>query len=210
LLGLSHVASSAVALAELGRWPLHVHWVQQVARFWNRMLELQRSNKLISLAFQDILDLMQEQLPLKAHTGRAVTSPCWCLRWIQALSSVTPTPAGTLVGVSELDEEAVVAGARAQFVRAAATTQPRGLGQEPALDTAAAQITPGDIPALEGDGSAPPRIEGEQGADLHGSASCDGRACHTDGPAQERRPQTVNKFACYLECALRAVARLPS
>ncbi len=31
LLGLSQGASSAVALAELGRWPLHMHWVQQVA-----------------------------------------------------------------------------------------------------------------------------------------------------------------------------------
>ena len=44
-----------MALAELGRWPLCVHWVQQVARFWNRMLELQGSNRLISLAFQDNL-----------------------------------------------------------------------------------------------------------------------------------------------------------
>ena len=72
-----------------------------------------------------------------------------------------------------------------------------GLGQEAASDTAAAQTTPG---ALEGDGSAPPRIEGEQGADLHGSASCDGCACHTAGPAQARQPQAVNKFAHYVEC----------
>ena len=196
LLGLSQGASSAVALAELGRWPLHVHWVQQVARFWNRLLELQGSSKLISLAFQDNLDLMQEQLALKARTGKAVASPCWCLRWIQALSSVAPTHAGNLVGVTELDEEAVVARARAQCVRTAATAQPRGLDQ----DTAAAQTALCEIPALERDGSAPPRIEGEQGAGLHGSASCDGCACHIAGPAQGRRPQAVNKFAHYLEC----------
>jgi hypothetical protein len=49
---------------------------------------------------------------------------------------------------------------------------------------------PSDIPALEGD------RRGEQGADLHGSASYKGCACHTAGPA----PQTVNKFAHYLEC----------
>jgi hypothetical protein len=68
---------------------------------------------------------------------------------------------------------------------------PRGLDQ----DTAAAQTALCEIPALERDGSAPPRIEGEQGAGLHGSASCDGCACHTAGPAQGRRPQAVNKFA---------------
>jgi hypothetical protein len=73
---------------------------------------------------------MQEQLALKARTGRAVASPCWCLRWIKALSVVAPTHAGTLVGVTELDEEAVVARARAQCVRAAVTAQPKGLGQE--------------------------------------------------------------------------------
>ena len=97
-----------------------MHWVQQVARFCNRMLVLQGSSRLISLAFQDNLDLMQEQLALKARTGKAAASPCWCLRWIQALSSVAPTHAGTLVGVTELDEEALVARAKAQFVRAAA------------------------------------------------------------------------------------------
>lgn len=202
LLGLSQGASSAVALAELGRWPLHVHWVQQVARFWNRMLELQGSSRLISLAFQDNLALMQEQLALKARTGRVVASPCWCLRWIQALSSVAPTHAGTLVGVTELDEEALVARAQAQFVRAAATAQPRGLGQEASTHTAAAAAQPtpgGDTPAADGDGSAPPRIEGEQGAGLHGRDSRDGCACHTAGPVQERRPQAVNKFAHYIQ-----------
>ena len=205
LLGLPQGASSAVALAELGRWPLHVHWVQQVARFWNRLLELQGSSRLISLAFQDNLDLMQEQLALKARTGRAVASPCWCLRWIRALCSVAPTHAGTLVGVTELDEEALVARAQAQFVRASATAQRKSLGQGGAADTAAAadtaQITlSSSTAALEGDGSAPPRIEGEQGADLHGSASCNGCARHTVGLARARQPQAVNKFAHYIEC----------
>ncbi len=68
-----------------------MHWVQQGARFWNRMLEL-GSSRLISLAFQDDLDLTQEQLALKARMGRVVASPCWCLRWIQALNSVAPPP----------------------------------------------------------------------------------------------------------------------
>ncbi|MGV2337609.1 MAG UNVERIFIED_CONTAM: hypothetical protein LVR18_27195 [Planctomycetaceae bacterium] len=75
LLGLPQGASSAVALAELGRWPLHVHWVQQLVRFWNRMIELQGSERLVSLAFQDNLNLMREQLALKARTGQAMASP---------------------------------------------------------------------------------------------------------------------------------------
>lgn len=192
-----------MALVELGRWPLHVHWVQQVARFWNRMLEMQGSSRLISLAFQDNLALMQEQLALKARTGRSVASPCWCLRWMRALSSVAPTHAGTLIGVTELDEEALVARAQNQFIRAAAAAQPRGCGQEAATDPAvsAAQTTPSrNTAAMEGDGSAPPRKEGEQGADLHGSASCDGCACQPAGSAHERRPQAVNKFAHYIQC----------
>jgi hypothetical protein len=165
LLGLSQGASSAVALAELGRWPLHVHCVQQVARFWNRMLEMQGSSRLISLAFQDNLNLMQEQLALKTQTGKAVASPCWSLRWMHALSSVAPTHAGTLIWVTELDEEALVARARAQFVCAAATAQQRDMGKEAAADTPVAHPTTSGITAtVEGDESAPPRIEGEQGA----------------------------------------------
>ncbi len=107
--------------------------------------------------------------------------------------------------MTELDEEALVARAQAQFVRAAATAQRRGLGQEAAADTAAAHAsTPNGITStLEGDGSAAPRIEGEQGAGLHGSASCDGCACHIAGLALELWPQTVHKFAQYLQCVRR-------
>ena len=188
LLGLPQGASSAVALAELGRWPLHVHWVQQLARFWNRLLELQGSDRLVSLAFQDNLSLMQEQLAIKARTSKGVTSPCWCLRWLQALAAVAPTATGTLLGVTELDEEALVARAKAQWVRSAAV-QPGHYG------SAATSA------ALEGDGSAPPRIEeGEQGAGLHGSASRDGCACHPVGAAPARQPMPGNKLAYYLEC----------
>jgi hypothetical protein len=78
--------------------------------------------------------------------------------------------------------------------------QPCGKWVSSRMTMQTAQTTPSDISALEGDGSAPPRIEGEQGADLHGSASCNGCACHTAGPAQGRRLQAVNKFAHYLEC----------
>ncbi len=96
------------------------------------------------------------------------------------MSSVAPTHAGTLIGVTELDEEALVARAQAQFVRAAATAQQRDVGQEAAADTAAAHSTPSGITAtMEGDGSAPPWIEGEQG-----------RAC-TVVPAATAAPATL-------------------
>ena len=193
LLGLPQGASSAVALAELGRWPLHVHWVQQLARFWNRMIKAQESERgsqrLVSLAFQDNLSLMQEQLALQARTGWAEASPCWCLRWLRALTTVAPTDSGTLLGVTALDEEALVARARAQWVRAAAA--PAAAQHSHENGTAAAEV--------EGDGSAPPRIEvGEQGAGLHGGASRDGCACHPAGLALAHQPVAGSKFAYYL------------
>ena len=151
LLALPQSACSAIALAELGRWPLHVHWVQQLVRFWNRLLELRGSERLVSWAFQDNLELMREQLAHKAQTGREVASPCWCLRWLRSLASVAPTDTGTVLGVTELDEEAVVARARAEFVRAAAA----GSGRSAAGEVAACD---GSVAAaVAGDGSAPPR-----------------------------------------------------
>ena len=120
LLGLSQGASSAVALAELGRWPLQLRWGQQLVRYWNRLLELQGSGRLISCAFQDNIALMQEQLALKVRTGREVPSPCWSLRWLRSLASTAPTDTGTLLGVTELDEKLVMERARVEFVRAAA------------------------------------------------------------------------------------------
>ena len=119
LQGLPQGASSAVALTELGRWPLHLHWLQQLTRFWNRMLELQGSGRLASWAFQDNLNLMQEQLALKACTGKEVASPCWCLRWLRSLDSAAPTDTGTLLGVTVLNEEEVLARAHEAWERTA-------------------------------------------------------------------------------------------
>lgn len=169
LLGLSQGACSAIALAELGRWPLHVHWVQQLARFWNRMLELQGSDRLVSLAFQDNLDLMREQLAHKARTGREVVSPCWCLRWLRSLASIAPTDTGVALGVTELDEGAVVARAQAEYVRAAST--PRATPSE----TAIAERCPG--------GTTASRLPGQQ-------QSCSG---------DRIQPRASSKFALYLE-----------
>ncbi len=122
---------------------------------------------------------MQEHLALKSPNRRGSGIPLVVLCWMQALRSVELSNA---VGVTELDEEAVVAQARDQFVRTATTIQPRGLGQEAPVSTAAAQST-----ALDGDGRGTPRapthprsaLQGKQGADMHSSASYNGCACHS-------------------------------
>jgi hypothetical protein len=118
LLGLPQGASSAVALAELGRWPLHVHWVRQLCRFWNRLLEVQGEERLVRWAFQDSLELMREQQRAEA-LGQAPPSPCWTLKWFRFLQSA-PTDTGTLVWLTELDEAAVVQRAQQAYLRAAA------------------------------------------------------------------------------------------
>ena len=118
LLGLPQGASSAVALAELGRWPLHVHWVRQLCRFWNRLLEVQGEERLVAWAFQDNLELMREQMREEGQ-GRACSSPCWALRWFRFLQTA-PTDTGTLVWLTELDEGAVVERARQAYLHAAA------------------------------------------------------------------------------------------
>ena len=96
--GLPKQASSAVCLAELGRWPLHLHWVQQLARFWNRLLSMDTEpDRLLRWAFQDNLSLMREGADLAAG------SPCWCRKWFQFLQS-SPTDSGTLVWLTPLRE----------------------------------------------------------------------------------------------------------
>ena len=99
-----------MALAELGRWPLYVHWVQQMVRYWNRMFELE-PDRLVASAFKDNVELMHEKVRMEG-AGQAVGSPCWCLKWFRFLQSA-PTDTGTLVWLTELDEEAVLARARA-------------------------------------------------------------------------------------------------
>ena len=121
LLGLPQQASSAVVLAELGRWPLAVHWVQQLTRFWNRLLRMGQEgageDRLVWWAFQDNLSLMRDDADLAAG------SPCWCRKWFQYLQSA-PTTSGALVWLTELQEEAVVARAKEAYLRAAAAAEP--------------------------------------------------------------------------------------
>jgi hypothetical protein len=111
LLRLPRHVSSAVALAELGRWPLHVHWAQQTARFWNRLLSMDADCPL-QWAFQDNLALMRD--------GLDAGSPCWCRKWFTYLQS-TPTHSGFLPWLTALDDAAVVSRAKAAYVATAAT-----------------------------------------------------------------------------------------
>ena len=109
--GLPRQVSSAVALAELGRQPLHLFWVQQLVRFWNRLqASMAEPDRVLAWAFEDNLALMRE------GTDLAAGSPCWCRRWPQFLLSA-PTDSGTIVWLTELDEKTVVERAAAAYLR---------------------------------------------------------------------------------------------
>ncbi len=102
--------------------------------------------------FQDNLDLIQEQLALKAHTGRVVASLCWCLRWFKALFSVAPTLAGFWWGAVLVEEPEV---ARAQLVLGSGNSSAEGPG--PGYHRkAAAETTLGDTPPGRARGHAAP------------------------------------------------------
>ena len=109
--GLPPQATSAVSLAELGRQPLHLFWVRQLVRYWNRLqASMAEPDRLLGRAFEDNLALMREGADLAAG------SPCWCRRWLDFLQSA-PTDSGTFVWLTELREEAVVERAAAALHR---------------------------------------------------------------------------------------------
>lgn len=102
LQGLPQQVTSAVSLAELGRQPLHLRWVRQLVRFWNRLqTSMAEPDSPLGWALADNLALLREGSDLAAG------SACWCRRWLQFLQSA-PTDSGTFVWLTELNEEAVV------------------------------------------------------------------------------------------------------
>jgi hypothetical protein len=131
LLGLPQQVPSAVALAELGRWPLRIHWVQQTARFWNRLLSMDaESDGPLRWAFLDNLALMRD--------GLDAGSPCWCRKWFNHLQAA-PTHSGFLPWLTQLDVQAMVARAQQAYVtRALASTQQQGATAAAAAAPAAA------------------------------------------------------------------------
>eukprot|EP00887_Chlorella_sp_A99_P008193 scaffold12.g8193.t1 len=132
-------ASSAVALAELGRWPLHLFWVQQPVRFWNRLQSLQpEDDRLLRSAFADNLQLMQSRADLAAG------SPCWCRKWHAFLQSA-PTDTGTLVWLTPLREADVLERATKAYIQRA--TEPATVASSAAGDQPAGPPAPEPEPA---------------------------------------------------------------
>ena len=188
LLGLPQSATSAVVLAELGRWPLHVQWAQQTCRFWNRLLGMgeEGQQRLVYWAFQDNLALMQSGADL------AVRSPCWCRKWFTHLQSA-PTDSGTLVWLTQLQEEAVVERTKAALVRAAAA--PREGAGAVTTETTAAGASPRSIysqPANQQPPASAAAGSRETGVRHPVNMASGGRA-HTTS-------ESTGKFARYLDC----------
>jgi hypothetical protein len=218
VLGLPQQVSSAVALAELGKWPLHVHWVRQLVRFWNRLLGMEGENRLIGWAFQDNLDLMRDQTRMEAE-GQAVSSPCWCMKWFRYLQSA-PTDTGTLIWLTQMDEKAVVARAKAAYERAAAggnaaavtqigSSSESRLGVVGSMDgqLAGASMVPEGTPHSQGCTTGADRPGGGTGpggrlAPTGGTSTLAGVAGRTaaDVPRPCAESLSRTKFAMYLEC----------
>ena len=190
---------------------MHIHWVQQLVRFWNRMLELQGSDRLVACAFQDNLDLMREQTRMEAKGG-AVGSPCWCLRWFRSLQSA-PTDTGTLVWLTKLDEGAILKRAMAAYVQVAAgadgtlngnsTSQPAlgsALGLGGGIQSGGPAVSSNTPPPGQANlgcvGS--PGTGGPEGPGGRLSPAGVGRTA-ADAP-RSTQPCPGNKFAFYLEC----------
>lgn len=188
LQGLPQQVSSAVALAELGRQPLHLFWVQQLARFWNRLQACmeEEPGRLLSWAFEDNLELMREGSDL------ASGSPCWCRRWLQFLQSA-PTEDGTLVWLTKLDEAAVVERAAAAHFR-----QSVGPAQPTPASTSAAATPPLVAPGIAGSCIAVEQ-SGEVGFQPCSLGCRVALPCtHSPPVAATTPPAPTNKFAYYL------------
>ncbi len=214
VLGLPQGASSAVVLAELGRWPLHVQWVRQLVRFWNRMLSLQEegADRPVLWAWQDNLALMHEQ----EATGQAAGPPCWARKWFSYLRSC-PSRTGTLVWLAPLQEEPVVGRAITAYLREAEGRDQGGANFETAAAASAAPRPAHSTGGFLAGGPAvspptPPRpgwsaagnsIDGVPGArtrtGLGGGIPAGGcaRADSPRGPLSE--PCPASKFAMYVD-----------
>lgn len=137
--GLPKQVTAAVSLAELGRWPLHLFWVQQLARFWNRLLSMDAEpDRLLRWAFLDNLELMREGADLAAG------SPCWCRKWFTYLQS-TPTDTGTIVWLTPLREGDLVERATKAYIHQA--MQPSAQPTATTAATVTAATTSATAPA---------------------------------------------------------------
>ena len=191
--GLPRQVSSAVALGELGRQPLHIFWVRQLVRFWNRLqTSMGEPDSLLGWAMADNLSLLREGGDLAAG------SPCWCRRWLQFLQS-TPTDSGTFVWLTQLDERAVVERAVAAYRRqsvGSAQCVPTHQQHHPTAQAAAAArgVTAAPSPRVGPSAlnAPPPGHRGPMGKDVTVAAPPAAAApCHFGHST---------KFAYYLDC----------
>jgi hypothetical protein len=203
LQGLPKQATSAVSLAELGRQPLHLLWVRQLVRYWNRLqASMAEPDRLLGWAFEDNLALMREGADLAAG------SPCWCRRWLGFLQSA-PTDSGTLVWLTELQEEAVVERAAAAHLlksmepaQQSKTQDPQQQQQSAATFTPAVQHNDGQQGA--GGNTDAPGVAG--GAQAHSEPWAPPAAGQGGGPTTAKSPSAAQgsgstsstKFAYYL------------
>ena len=182
----------------------HLFWVQQLARFWNRLQAsmAEEPDRLLSWAFEDNLALMREGSDLSSG------SPCWCRRWSEFLQSA-PTEDGTLVWLTKLDEKAVVErAAAAHFRQSVGPAQPKTDDPQQRQPAAAASMSAAAAPPLVA-----PRVAGsctavEQSRDV-GFQPCP-LGCRVALPcmhlppaaaaaaAAASPPAPTNKFAYYL------------
>ena len=170
--GLPQQATSAVVLTELGRQPLHLRWVRQLVRFWNRLqTSAAEPDSPLGWALTDNLALMRE------GTDLAAGSACWCRRWLQFLQSA-PTDSGTLTWLTQLDEKAVVARSAAADLRQALA---------PTTQTAAQPAAPRRRSPAAAASAAPPPLTPLP-------------APSTPSPAPSPSAPSTNKFAYYLHC----------
>jgi hypothetical protein len=195
LQGLPKQVTSAVSLAELGRQPLHLFWVQQLVRFWNHLqASMSEPDRPLGWALEDNLALMREGADLAAG------SACWCRRWQQFLQSA-PTDSGTLVWLTKLDEGAIVERASAAYIRQ--STQPATPStQQQQHDTAP---TPAALPEgsstvvapLVPAGAGRPAVDWQQDY----AAGHDVALPTADSPPTAAGSTSrTNKFAYYLHC----------
>jgi reverse transcriptase-like protein len=185
--GLPPQATSAVSLAELGRQPLHLRWVQQLVRFWNRLqASMAEPDSLLGWALADNLALMREGADVAAG------SACWCRRWLQFLQSA-PTDSGTLVWLTQLDEGAVAERAAAAYLRQ--SREPANPSKTPPLPTAAQRQRHHGTAAA----AAAPTAVASSG--LRGSGSGSGSGQQQPPLAPSPSPHAPSsKFAYYLDC----------
>ncbi len=205
--GLPRQVSSAVALAELGRQPLHIFWLQQLVRFWNRLQTIgAEPDRPLGWALADNLALVCEGADL------ASGSPCWCRRWLQYLQSM-PTDTGTFAWLTQLREADVLQRASAAYVRQcmgppqpnpaqSTTTQPlqhAAASSQPAADSdgGSTAVAPMGVPGGAG------RSAADAERDRVGFQPCPARADVAlpnakSPPAAAGYVSSTNKFSYYL------------